>query len=91
MAQANPHLKSHHRRQQSTPVTRRHGDGDDLTPATAANGASVAAAMMPPPQAAMPQNMPGQIVPGKEHIHHISAVLYGRWVDGLKARWGGLS
>lgn len=32
-------------------------------------------------------NMPGQVLPGKEHIHQVSSVLYGRWVEGLRTRW----
>ncbi|KAI9884993.1 MAG: hypothetical protein M1823_003230 [Watsoniomyces obsoletus] len=66
LAQANPHLKSH-RRRQSVQVDGRDGrDGGGVVDHPA---------------------MPGQIVPGKEHIHQLSSVLYGRWVDGLKSRW----
>lgn len=62
LAQANPHLKSHRRRQSLQVET------DDT-------------------RVSYPANMPGQYVPGKEHLQQLSNVLYGRWVDGLKNRW----
>lgn len=33
-------------------------------------------------------NLPGQIMPGMEHTKQLADVLYGRWADGLRTRWG---
>ncbi|CAI7678471.1 unnamed protein product [Penicillium pancosmium] len=60
LAQNNPHLKSHRRRQSTTE---------------------------PPPQSPL-SNLPGQQVPGMEHTKQLSDVLYQRWADGLRNRWG---
>jgi serine/threonine-protein kinase 24/25/MST4 len=35
-------------------------------------------------------NLPGQVVPGMEHTKQLADVLYGRWADGLRNRWGGV-
>ena len=61
LAQNNPHLKSHRRRQ-----------------------SSVAEPNPPSPLS----NMPGQHVAGMEHTKQLSDVLYSRWADGLRNRWG---
>ncbi|KAJ5134789.1 hypothetical protein N7526_006154 [Penicillium atrosanguineum] len=61
LAQNNPHLKSHRRRQ-----------------------SSVAEPNPPSPLS----NMPGQNVAGMEHTKQLSDVLYSRWADGLRNRWG---
>ncbi|KAJ6130860.1 Serine/threonine-protein kinase svkA [Penicillium capsulatum] len=60
LAQNNPHLKSHRRRQ------------------------SVAEPQPPSP----PSKLPGQNVPGMEHTKQLSDVLYSRWAEGLRNRWG---
>ena len=36
---------------------------------------------------ALDEKMPGKVEPGMEHVSLLSDVLYGRWTDGLKARW----
>ena len=36
---------------------------------------------------ALDEKMPGKVEPGMEHVGLLSDVLYGRWTDGLKARW----
>ncbi|KAJ5089036.1 hypothetical protein N7532_007720 [Penicillium argentinense] len=60
LAQNNPHLKSHRRRQSTTE---------------------------PPPQSPL-SNLPGQQVSGMEHTKQLSDVLYQRWAEGLRNRWG---
>lgn len=60
LAQNNPHLKSHRRRQ------------------------SVAEPQPPSP----PSNLPGPTVPGMDHTKQLSDVLYSRWAEGLRNRWG---
>ncbi|OBT85909.1 STE/STE20/YSK protein kinase [Pseudogymnoascus sp. 03VT05] len=35
-------------------------------------------------------NLPGQVTPGMEHTKQLADVLYGRWADGLRNRWGAL-
>ncbi|KAJ6070882.1 hypothetical protein N7467_012201 [Penicillium canescens] len=35
-------------------------------------------------------NLPGQSVPGMEHTKQLSDVLYTRWSEGLRNRWGGI-
>lgn len=41
----------------------------------------------PPPQSPL-SNLPGQQVPGMEHTKQLSDVLYNRWAEGLRNRWG---
>lgn len=60
LAQNNPHLKSHRRRQSVTE---------------------------PSPPSPL-SNLPGQNVPGMEHTKQLSDVLYSRWAEGLRNRWG---
>lgn len=38
-------------------------------------------------QSALDEKMPGRVEPGMEHVGLLSDVLYGRWAEGLKARW----
>ncbi|KAL3435483.1 hypothetical protein BDV09DRAFT_185054 [Aspergillus tetrazonus] len=64
LAQNNPHLKSHRRRQ-----------------------SAAVAEPNPQPQLA---NLPGQSVPGMEHVKQLSDVLYQRWSEGLRNRWPGI-
>ncbi|KAJ5466612.1 Serine/threonine-protein kinase svkA [Penicillium diatomitis] len=63
LAQSNPHLKSHRRRQSTHTV--------ECLPQS-------------PPRS----TMPGQNVPGMEHTKQLSDVLYQRWAEGLRNRWG---
>lgn len=72
LAQNNPHLKSHRRRQSAFvgPTGGFGGEGKN-------DGVEEA-------------RMPGQgMVPGLEHVSTLADVLYGRWVEGLRGRWGG--
>lgn len=62
LAQNNPHLKSHRRRQSSMLEMREK----------------------------LPK-LPGEAVPGMEHTKQLADVLYGRWADGLRNRWGAAS
>lgn len=36
---------------------------------------------------ALDEKMPGKVEPGMEHVGLLGDVLYGRWADGLRARW----
>lgn len=38
-------------------------------------------------KAALEEKMPGKVEPGMEHVGMLADVLYGRWTEGLKARW----
>ncbi|EMC94136.1 hypothetical protein BAUCODRAFT_36606 [Baudoinia panamericana UAMH 10762] len=38
-------------------------------------------------KAALEDKMPGKVEPGMEHVGMLADVLYGRWAEGLKARW----
>lgn len=38
-------------------------------------------------KAAFEDKMPGNIESGMEHVNMLADVLYGRWAEGLKARW----
>ncbi|KAL4819829.1 hypothetical protein BDW67DRAFT_173103 [Aspergillus spinulosporus] len=64
LAQSNPHLKSHRRRQ--------------------------SAAVAEPNSQPQLANLPGQSVPGMEHVKQLSDVLYQRWSEGLRNRWPGI-
>ncbi|KAK4152633.1 kinase-like domain-containing protein [Chaetomidium leptoderma] len=100
-SQQNPHLMSHHRRRGSLlpqPVSpssspeREHFRGDrdrdrenrerererEREKMAAAAAAALEAAKFPG----------GPAVPGMEHCKALSDLLYTRWTDGLRARWG---
>ncbi|KAJ5563070.1 hypothetical protein N7461_001831 [Penicillium sp. DV-2018c] len=62
LAQNNPHLKSHRRRQ----------------------------SYVPEPQSQSPPSTSSQPAPGMEHTKQLSDVLYQRWSEGLRSRWGGI-
>ncbi|KAI0157650.1 Pkinase-domain-containing protein [Xylariaceae sp. FL1272] len=81
LADSNPHLKSHRRRQSAlcTPtgspqkVSRQERDVDSAAE-----------------KSALQSRYPGQMVqPGMEHCQQVSDQLYSRWIDGLRARWPG--
>lgn len=75
LAQNNPHLKSHHRRRQSAIV-----------------GGAIDAGRMESEERRLrgidERRLPGYIKEGQEEQAGISDVLYGRWVEGLRSRWG---
>ncbi|KAJ5165629.1 uncharacterized protein N7500_007459 [Penicillium coprophilum] len=61
LAQNNPHLKSHRRRQ----------------------------SYVPEPQPQSPPSVPAPATSAMEHTKQLSDVLYQRWSEGLRNRWGG--
>jgi serine/threonine-protein kinase 24/25/MST4 len=67
LAQSNPHLKSHRRRQ------------------SAIVGGAIDAMRL---EAVEERRLPGHVEQGMEAQAGITDVLYGRWVEGLKSRWG---
>jgi serine/threonine-protein kinase 24/25/MST4 len=44
---------------------------------------------VPEPQPQSPPSVPAQAAPGMEHTKQLSDVLYQRWSEGLRNRWGG--
>ncbi|OIW29539.1 Pkinase-domain-containing protein [Coniochaeta ligniaria NRRL 30616] len=84
LSNANPHLKSHRRRQatpdgsvfeqQRSPEKSEQRDGEKGA------GGGVEA------------RYPGkEALPGLEHCQHLSGVFYERWANGLLSRWGGVA
>jgi serine/threonine-protein kinase 24/25/MST4 len=75
LAQNNPHLKSHHRRRQSAIV-----------------GGAIDAGRMEREERRLrgidERRLPGYVKEGQEEQAGIADVLYGRWVEGLRSRWG---
>ncbi|CAI7593216.1 unnamed protein product [Penicillium discolor] len=45
---------------------------------------------VPEPQPQSPPSLPAQAAPGMEHTKQLSDVLYQRWSEGLRNRWGGI-
>jgi len=75
LSQANPHLKSHRRRQASA-VPDPSPEREKLEMARDLKRATLRA------------KLPGQEAPpGMEHSKQLSDVLYGRWIQGLRDRW----
>ena len=70
LAQNNPHLKSHRRRQSAMVET-------DLLKMQAAHQAAVDE-----------KRLPGYVPQGMEQSSGLADVLYNRWLEGLKGRWG---
>ncbi|EON96666.1 putative serine threonine-protein kinase protein [Phaeoacremonium minimum UCRPA7] len=78
LSQANPHLKSHRRRQGSL--------APDFSPEKMDKSEKEKLRDME--KAALEAKFPGrEAQPGMEHIKQLSEVLYGRWVNGLQLRW----
>ncbi|ORX92823.1 kinase-like domain-containing protein [Clohesyomyces aquaticus] len=73
LAQNNPHLKSH-RRRQSAFVAGEKGFGSDGD-----GGMGIDE-----------RKLPGRVERGMESQGALADVLYGRWIEGLRGRWGGL-
>jgi serine/threonine-protein kinase 24/25/MST4 len=82
LSEANPHLKSHRRRQGSlapedslckSPEKERDREHDEE-------------------KMAFEARFPGrEAIPGMEHYKQLSDALYSRWVDGLRMRWGNVA
>ena len=76
LAQNNPHLKSH-RRRQSTQVVKEGGGVGVLSPRAAE-------------EKAMLEGTPGQAISGMEHTKALGNVLFERWCETLRQRWPNL-
>lgn len=79
LSNANPHLKSHRRRQAPTPD----GSVFDRSPEKEAGWGE---------KNGVEGKYPGrEAPPGLEHCQHLSEVFYQRWANGLLCRWGGVA
>ena len=79
LSQANPHLKSHRRRQGSL--------APDASPEKPSDKAEKEK-LRDIEKTALEAKFPGrEAQPGMEHSKQLSEVLYGRWVSGLQLRW----
>jgi serine/threonine-protein kinase 24/25/MST4 len=75
LSQANPHLKSHRRRTGSLA-------GIDMSPEEQRDRA----------RNSVERKYPGRdALPGMEHSAKLADLLYARWSDGLRMRWGSLA
>lgn len=80
MSQENPHLASHRRRRGS------------LAPDAPVAPKSPEKEVRDREKMALEAKFPGRpAVPGMEHCKALSDLLYARWTDGLRARWGALA
>ena len=88
LSNANPHLKSHRRRQGTTPdgsVLER-GGGNGGSPEKEGGARERDA------ERGVESRYPGkEALPGLEHCQHLSEVFYQRWANGLLCRWGGVA
>lgn len=84
LSNANPHLKSHRRRQGSLVP-----DGLERVPSPEKEKEKERQSGSKDwEKAALEAKYPGrEPAPGMEHVKQLSDVLYGRWVDGLRLRW----
>ncbi|KAL1302983.1 hypothetical protein AAFC00_003300 [Neodothiora populina] len=74
----NPHLKEHHSRRQSiAPNMALEKEYDVAEKKRPSSSRSVIAE----------EKLPGNVVPGLEHVGMLADALYGRWSEGLKMRW----
>ncbi|KAK3327689.1 kinase-like domain-containing protein [Cercophora scortea] len=75
MSQENPHLMSHRRRRSAVPDV----SGIQKSPEKERDREKMA----------LEARFPGrQAAPGMEHCKALSDLLYARWTEGLRARWG---
>ncbi|KAL1628507.1 hypothetical protein SLS56_005852 [Neofusicoccum ribis] len=79
MAQNNPHLKSHQRRRQS--AVSNAGSDHSSSNGSSAGGERSGSGNIDE------KKLPGYIKPGMEHTGVLADVLYGRWTEGLAAKW----
>lgn len=102
LAQNNPHLKSHRRRQSTqAPIQPRdaHAAGEESPMGSSPRSGSAAtpeakkgAKQSREEERAMTALMPGsqpEDVRGMEHVAMLGNVLFERWCEGLRGRWGG--
>ncbi|OCK83093.1 Pkinase-domain-containing protein [Lepidopterella palustris CBS 459.81] len=83
LAQNNPHLKSHHRRRQSAFVTSGNGLGLNLGTEREYGSSTEFEGFGGLDE----KKLPGKVQPGMEHAGLLADVLYGRWLEGMRARW----
>lgn len=84
MSQENPHLASHRRRKSVVP------DLGTTPPTPGSKSPEKQARDLE--KAALEAKFPGRpAVPGMEHCKALSDLLYVRWTDGLRARWGNVA
>ncbi|KAK4104945.1 Pkinase-domain-containing protein [Parathielavia hyrcaniae] len=95
MSQENPHLMSHHRRRGSMlpqPVSPDGRGSPDKERERERERDRAEKDREREKLAALEAKLPGrQAVPGMEHCKALSDLLYARWTDGLRARWGVLA
>ncbi len=102
LAQNNPHLKSHHRRRQSTQVpiqiqaypTQLAGGGEETS--SMRDSPRSAAAVKEVREEREEDRAIGALMPGgqgegqgMEHVQVLGDVLFERWCEGLRGRWSG--
>ncbi|EKG19106.1 hypothetical protein MPH_03627 [Macrophomina phaseolina MS6] len=80
MAQANPHLKGNQRRRQSAISN----PGSDHS---SSNDSSASGEKRRGSGNIDEKKLPGYVKPGMEHTGLLADVLYGRWTEGLAAKW----
>ncbi|KAK3326561.1 kinase-like domain-containing protein [Apodospora peruviana] len=82
MSQENPHLMSHRRKWSTVP-------GDAGNAVTRSPEKERDREQRDREKMALEAKYPGRnAVPGMEHCKALSDLLYARWTDGLRARWG---
>ena len=90
LAQDNPYLLSHHRRRGSMLPQQQPSDQPPRSPERDSRDREKEREREK--MAALEARFPGrQAVPGMEHCKALSDLLYARWTDGLRARWGVLA
>jgi serine/threonine-protein kinase 24/25/MST4 len=98
LAQNNPHLKSHRRRQSAmveAEILKYHGvslqhEVSNGTPTPQGSPRKVAhgeSGLRKESRELDEKSLPGYVAPGMEQAAGLADVLYGRWVEGLSARW----
>ncbi|KAL2354660.1 kinase-like domain-containing protein [Cryomyces antarcticus] len=79
LAQNNPHLRSHRRKQ--SPQIVRDASGENRREANREQQ------RQRDEDRRLEEKLPGREVPGMEHAKNLADVLYGRWSEGLRSRW----
>ncbi|KAL1877618.1 hypothetical protein VTK73DRAFT_8442 [Phialemonium thermophilum] len=81
LSTANPHLRSHRRRQSYLAQGETNGSGRSIDRERDREKAEVEIKLLPS----------RDVTPGMEHCKQLSELLYARWVEGLRHRWGGVA
>lgn len=89
LAQNNPHLKSHRRRQSAQVVGHsRSREGSQAWPPTSpVKNMGTGTATAKDEDAELEREMIKGFADGLEHTRQLSDVLFGRWCEGLRVRW----